>query len=119
MVDLSVFSVEELDILVEQIKEEKRARREAAKEQSVANREIREAEAFNRAVAGQNIYFLFGKQNDVMEGTVLKVNKASITVEFSLSGETVKRYVKGHRILGDTASGWGDSNDSEEVSEAV
>jgi len=91
-------STEELESVVELVKAEKARRREEAKAEAEALSEQRAEFAEQNIVPDEDVRFMFGKAE--YTGKVIRKNKATFTVEFELNGETVKRYVKPHRILG-------------------
>lgn len=90
--DLNAMSVAELKVLDESVKSTLKAKRAEAKESGVAEKAAREAEMRANVGEGAMVAFMFNKKE--AEGKVVKVSEKSVTVEFNLNGETVKRYRK-------------------------
>lgn len=100
--DLNGLTLDELKALEAQIKEAKVSVREQAK---VAAAEAKEAriEQFRGSVGeGDTISFMYGRDNAVCEGTVVRASEKSVTVKsdvFAENGKKDTNYVRYDRLV--------------------
>jgi len=116
--DLTVLTFDELVILEKSIKDLKVVKREEAK---VAAREAKEARVAEfKGTIGENdtITFLYGRDNIVSEGTVVRASEKTITVKSTVFAENGKKdtnYVRYDRVVEILEKGEVEDNTDEEV----
>ncbi len=104
MMDLTNFTIDELNELAEAIKVQKKAVREAEKENRTAERQKIADEMRGKVSEGDSVVFLYGRDNKSYTGTVIRVSEKSVTVEAEVFAENSKngettRYVRFDRIV--------------------
>ncbi|MFW6246869.1 MAG: hypothetical protein ACOC22_01695 [bacterium] len=120
--DLTGFSLDELSVLEEQIKAERKSRREEAREAEKAAKAERAERNMAEVSEGDIVTFLFGrgKNRTELTGKVVRVNSKTVTVRSDEFDGKDTRYVNFSRILSITgASASDESNETEEPVEAA
>ena len=97
--DLSVFTLDELVALEAQIKLAKVAARTSAKESAAQEKADRIAHFKGNVKDGDTISFLYGRENVLHEGTVVRASEKSVTVKSIAFGEKAQNYVRYDRIV--------------------
>ena len=95
--DFGILTVEELVEARDEINGLIKVKRAESRATAKADAETREATAREKVKEGSMVSFLFNKE--ATEGKVLRASKKTVTVEFNLNGESVKRYRKHSDIL--------------------
>ncbi len=98
MNDLSILSVEDLVELRDAVTAELKSKRADVREASKVDRARLDSENRGKYEDESKIRFMFNKVETV--GKLVRQSEKSVTVEFELDGETVKRYRKYADILG-------------------
>lgn len=101
-IDLNGFTLDELKALEAQIKEAKGSVREQTKETAKAEKEAR-IEQFRGSIGeGDTITFMYGRENTVYTGTVVRASEKTITVKadvFAENGKKDTNYVRYDRVV--------------------
>jgi len=98
MVDLRAMTVEDLASLEKEVKAVLKEKRAAEREERKANQERLDKENRGKFSDGDRVVFWFNKEKTV--GTIVRQSEKSVTVEFDLGGEVVKRYRKYSDLIG-------------------
>lgn len=119
--DLTGLTLDELKALETEIKEAKVAVRDQAKADAKAEKEAR-IEQFRGTVGeGDTVSFLYGRDNGIYEGLVLRASEKSITVKadvFAENGKKDTNYVRYDRLV-EIVSKATETSDEEAVEAAV
>jgi len=102
--ELKNFTIEELNDLESQIKVQKASLREKVKNQAKAVEQARYDKFHGNIEEGDTISFLYGRENEICEGEVIRVSAKSVTVKseaFVANSKEGKdtNYVRYNRIV--------------------
>lgn len=100
--DLTVLTLTELVSLETQIKDMKVVKREEAKVANLEAKDLRIAEFKGTVGEGDTVSFLYGRDNETFEGTIVRASEKSVTVKstvFADNGKKDTNYVRYDRLV--------------------